>query len=77
VTLEDGEMPYADKRILSHSGGSIEGDEAVKLTEFLLHETTFADALSKARISIYPPLIPADDSAEECRYRRHFAYTAP
>lgn len=42
VALSDEEKTYDDKRILSHSGGSIEGEEAVELMESLLADPEFA-----------------------------------
>lgn len=42
VALSDEEAAYDDKHILSHSGGSIEGEEAVELMESLLADPEFA-----------------------------------
>ena len=53
VTLEDGDMPLGEKKILSHSAGSIEGDAALETVEALLSDPRFAEALSKARMEIH------------------------
>ena len=53
VTLEDGEMPLEEKKILSHSAGSIEGDAALEAIGALLRDPEFAAALKKARMEIH------------------------
>ena len=53
VTLEDGDMPLEEKRILSHSAGSIEGAAALESIGALLSDPVFADALEKARMEIH------------------------
>ena len=53
VTLEDGEMPLEEKRILSHSAGSIEGAEALDAIGALLEDQKFSAALERARMEIH------------------------
>ena len=53
VTLEDGDMPLAEKRLLSHSAGSIDGPSAMETTEALLGDSRFAKALADARIELH------------------------
>ena len=53
VTLEDGDMPLGEKKILSHSAGSIEGEDALATVEVLLSDPRFAKALSEARMEIH------------------------
>lgn len=53
VTLEDGDLPYEEKRILSHSAGSIDGPSAMAATEALLGDERFARALREARMEIH------------------------
>ena len=53
VTFEDGEMPMEEKRILSHSAGSIEGDAALETVAALLADPRFARALEEARMEIH------------------------
>lgn len=54
VTLEDGDMPLHEKRILSHSAGSIDGPSALETVDVLLHDPRFAQALAQARMEIHP-----------------------
>ena len=53
VTLEDGDMPLAEKRILSHSAGSIDGESALASIGALLDDPRFAAALAAAEIEIH------------------------
>ena len=41
VALEDSDLPFAEKKILSHSGGSIEGDQSIQLITDLFQDPTF------------------------------------
>ena len=54
VCYEDGSMPFEEKRILSHSAGSIEGEESIALVKSLWQEPCFAKAAEKAGMRIYP-----------------------
>lgn len=54
VSLEDGDMPYEKRRILSHSGGSIEGDISDRLITELWASPEFSALAEKYRISITP-----------------------
>ena len=54
VTLEDGEMAYEDRKILSHSAGSIEGDLADALITELFEAPEFKAAAQKAGMAVYP-----------------------
>lgn len=53
VALEDGDIPFEDKKILSHSAGSIDGPSAMETTAALLADPTFAKALADARMDIH------------------------
>ena len=53
VTLEDGDMPLSNKRILSHSAGSIDGPSAMASTAALLEDPRFSKALRDARMEIH------------------------
>lgn len=53
VTLEDGDMPYGEKRILSHSAGSIDGDSAFQVVDILESDPEFRAAEEKARMVIH------------------------
>lgn len=53
VTLEDGDMPLSDRRILSHSAGSIDGPSAMASTAALLEDPRFSKALRDARMELH------------------------
>ena len=54
VTLEDGDMPLGERRILSHSAGSIDGPAALETVAALLEDSRFAQALRDARMELHP-----------------------
>ncbi len=54
VALEDADLPFAQKKILSHSGGSIEGEESMELAQALFAHPEFAAAAQKAGLRIHP-----------------------
>lgn len=54
VTLEDCALPFAEKKILSHSGGDIEGDDSIALIEALLADAGFAAQAKAAGLVIHP-----------------------
>ena len=54
VALEDGDIPLAEKKILSHSAGSIEGEDALAAISVLLADPAFSAALAEARMEIHP-----------------------
>lgn len=54
VSLEDGDMPLEEKRILSHSAGSIDGGAALETVSVLLGDPRFAAALAAAQMEIHP-----------------------
>lgn len=56
VTFEDVDAAFEDKRILSHSAGSIDGEESKSLVESLFATEPFKEAAKKAGMSIYPAL---------------------
>ena len=51
VALEDSDLPFAEKKILSHSGGSIEGDQSIQLITDLFQDPTFAAAAKEAGVA--------------------------
>ena len=53
VCYEDGDMPFSEKRILSHSAGSIEGDESIAIITALFEDPEFKAAAEKAGIVVY------------------------
>ena len=54
VTLEDGDKPLEQRKILSHSAGSIDGESALAAVDALLSDERFAAALQEARMEIHP-----------------------
>lgn len=54
VTFEDIERPLEEKKILSHSAGSIEGEDSIEIITALLSDPGFKAEADKAGISIYP-----------------------
>lgn len=54
VTLEEGDMPFAARRILSHSAGSIEGDESDALVTALFAHPDFKPLADKAGLTVHP-----------------------
>ena len=52
VSLEGEGLPFEEKRILSHNGGSIDGDTACLLMNDLLEEPDFAALMKKTGIRV-------------------------
>ena len=53
VALEDSDMPFEEKKILSHSAGSIDGPSAMETTAALLADPEFSAALKAAEMEIH------------------------
>lgn len=54
VALEDQDVPFAQKKILSHSGGSIEGEQSIQLVTDLFQDPGFQAAAQKAGMVVHP-----------------------
>lgn len=54
VALEDADKPFAGKKILSHSGGSIEGEQSIELITWLFAQPEFKGLAEKAGMRVYP-----------------------
>jgi 2,3-bisphosphoglycerate-independent phosphoglycerate mutase len=54
IALEDADKPFAEKKILSHSGGSIDGEDSIALVEYLFAHPGFKAAAEKAGMKVYP-----------------------
>ncbi len=54
VSYEDGDMPFEEKRILSHSAGSIEGEVSDEIIATLFNDPEFGAEAEKARLSVKP-----------------------
>lgn len=54
VTMEEGDMPYEEKRILSHSAGSISGEDALRTIHALTSDPEFSAALARYHMELPP-----------------------
>ena len=54
IALEDNDLPFEEKKILSHSGGSIEGDVSDRLVTDLFADPRFAAAAEAAGLRVHP-----------------------
>lgn len=54
VAYEDSGVPFAEKKILSHSGGSIEGEQSIRLVTDLFQDPAFQAAARKAGMVVHP-----------------------
>ena len=54
VAYEDADLPFAEKRILSHSAGSIEGEESDAIIAALFADPDFAAAAKSAGMKVNP-----------------------
>ena len=54
VALEDRYAPFASQKILSHSGGSIEGEQSIQLITDLFQDPGFQAAAQKAGMVVHP-----------------------
>lgn len=56
IALEDGDKPFAEKRILSHSGGSIDGESSVELIRYLFSDPEFEKLAKQAGMTVHPAM---------------------
>lgn len=54
VALQDGGLPFEKRKILSHSGGAIEGEASDELVKHLFADPDFKALAEKAGMRIYP-----------------------
>jgi 2,3-bisphosphoglycerate-independent phosphoglycerate mutase len=54
VTYEDSDVPFEEKKILSHSAGSIEKDDTYNLVTDLFASKEFGEAAKQAGMKVYP-----------------------
>ena len=72
ASLEEGDMPFEARRILSHSSGGIDGELSKQLVEELFADPDFAALAAKARVEVHPTLTyrqltpPHDHLTEVC-----------
>lgn len=54
VALSDDNLPYKEKKVLSHSGGSVEGEDALELMAALMAVPEFTALAEKYNITFHP-----------------------
>ena len=54
ASLEEGDLPFGERRILSHSGGGVDGETSRKLAEDLFADPEFRPLAEAAGLRIYP-----------------------
>ena len=54
IALEDEEKPFEEKKILSHSGGSIDGESSIALVEYLFSHPDFISLAAEAAMVVHP-----------------------
>ena len=54
IALEEGEMPFEEKRILSHAAGSIDGETSITLVKWLFEEPEFRARAEALGLRIEP-----------------------
>ncbi|MBQ2830469.1 MAG: 2,3-bisphosphoglycerate-independent phosphoglycerate mutase [Oscillospiraceae bacterium] len=54
IAMDEGDMPYEEKRILSHSAGSIAGEDALAVCSALKSDPAFSAALREANMELFP-----------------------
>ena len=54
VSFEDGDMPFEEKKILSHSAGAIEGSQSNMLINDLCNSNMFNEKIEQIGITIHP-----------------------
>lgn len=54
ASLSEGDMPMAEREIVSHSGGSIEGEDSMTLVRDLFADPEFSAKAKAAGVNVYP-----------------------
>lgn len=54
ICVEDGDGPFAEKRILSHNAGSIDGETSIAVITALCEDPEFRAELEKLGMTVYP-----------------------
>lgn len=54
VALEDGEMPFGEKKILSHNAGSIEGEDSIEVISWLFSDPEFKAMADRIQMRVEP-----------------------
>ena len=53
AAVEDNDLPFEERRVISHSAGSIEGEDALAIVGDLLADAEFSKLLADAGMTIY------------------------
>ena len=56
ASLEEGDMPFDQRKIISHSSGGIEGELSKELVEYLFAHPDFRALAEKAAVEVFPTL---------------------
>ena len=56
ASLEEGDLPFDQRRIISHSSGGLDGEESRQLVEDLFADPAFAALAARARMEVHPTL---------------------
>ena len=56
ASLEEGDLPFGERRILSHSSGGVDGETSLALAEALFAHPDFRPLAEAAGMKIYPTL---------------------
>ena len=54
VALEDADVPFEEKKILSHSGGDVEGEQSLALIDAVFADPQFQAEAKAAGLIVYP-----------------------
>lgn len=54
ASIDDNDKPFGDKRIISHSSGSIDGKSSKELVEYLFNNPVFKAAAEAAGVTVKP-----------------------
>ena len=54
ICLEEGDMPFEEKKIYSHNAGSIEGDVSMQIIGALCQDPEFKAAMDELNVQIFP-----------------------
>lgn len=54
VSMEDGDRPFAEKKILSHNAGSVDGETSKAIMTQLCADPEFQKALEELKMTMYP-----------------------
>lgn len=56
ASLEEGNLPFAERKIISHSSGGIDGELSKTLVEYLFSHPDFVLLAEAARVEVHPTL---------------------